>query len=97
LEQLLTIEILGQLYKFRTASKGVIAEAVAHLLENEVSKIENQHKEQTNQMNKIAILLSAAMNIAYENIELKQKYANLVSDLTFRTSRLIHELDNRMS
>lgn len=94
MEQLLTIEIFGQLYTFKTDSQVQTAKAVADFLECEIAKIESQGVVKSSQSNKFAILLSAAMNIACEHLEMKKKYSDLLNDLSFRTTKLIRRLDH---
>ncbi|MDD2390814.1 MAG: cell division protein ZapA [Desulfobacterales bacterium] len=94
MEQLLTIEIFGQLYTFKTDSQDQTARAVADFLECEITRSEMQQSDLTKQTNKFAILLSAAMNIAYNHIELKKQYSDLTNDLSFRTTKLLKRLDH---
>jgi len=90
----LTIEIFGQLYTFKTDSQDQTARAVADFLECEIARIETQQSDLSKQTNKFAILLSAAMNIAYKHIELKNRYSDLSNDLSCRTTRLLKRLDH---
>jgi len=59
-----------------------------------VARVENQQSGQSSNISKLAILMLAALNIANEHMELKNNYSKLLQDVTNRTSKLIHTLDN---
>jgi cell division protein ZapA (FtsZ GTPase activity inhibitor) len=93
LEQLVTIELFGQPYTFKTESDVNDPKEVADFLVREVSKIETQHSSKSPNVNKIATLILAALNIANENIELKNRHSDLLRDVSNRSSSLINALD----
>jgi len=70
LDQLVTIELFGQPYTFKTESDITNAKEVADYLVKEVTKVETQHSSQSS-VAKFATLILAALNIANENIEQK--------------------------
>jgi cell division protein ZapA (FtsZ GTPase activity inhibitor) len=92
LEQLVTIEIFGQPYTFKTDSDVVNAKEVADYLVQEVTKIETQDSSKSS-VTKFATLLLAALNIANENIEMKKKYSDLLQNFSKRSMNLIRTLD----
>jgi cell division protein ZapA (FtsZ GTPase activity inhibitor) len=92
LEQLVTIEIFGQPYTFKTDSDVVNAKEVADYLVQEVTKIETQDSSKSS-VTKFATLLLAALNIANENIEMKKKYSDLLKNFSKRSMNLIRTLD----
>jgi cell division protein ZapA (FtsZ GTPase activity inhibitor) len=94
LEQLLTIEIFGQPYTFETDSDLTKAKAVADVLVREVDKIESQQKKVGADLNKNTMLVIAALNIATENTELKQKHEKLIKTISRRAEQLIRSLDD---
>jgi cell division protein ZapA (FtsZ GTPase activity inhibitor) len=94
LEKTITIELFGQPHTFKANSDVTQEKEVADLLVREVARVENQQSGQSSNISKLAILMIAALNIANEHMELKRNYANLLRDVTIRTSKLIHTLDN---
>ncbi|HUV50233.1 MAG TPA: cell division protein ZapA [Anaerolineae bacterium] len=96
MEQLLTIELFGQPYKFKAESEITEAKEVAALLVKEVAKVETQQSGQTSDITRLAILIAAALNIANENFELKRNYSYLLQELSERSANLIHTLSANM-
>ena len=94
MDEFVTIELFGQTHTFKANSEVTKAKAVADLLVKEVSRIEDQQANQSSNMSKLTILMLAALNIANENIEMKNDHAKLLHDITDRTTNLIHTLDN---
>ena len=94
MEQLLTIEIFGQPYTFQTDSDLTKAKAVADVLVREVHKIESQHRKVGTDLNKSTMLVIAALNIATEHAELKQKHDKLLKTISRRAEQLIRSLDD---
>jgi len=92
LEQLVTIELFGQPYTFKTESDKTNAKEVADYLVKEVTKVETQHSSQSS-VTKIATLILAALSIANENIELKKKHSDLLIDISKQSANLICALD----
>jgi len=60
---------------------------------NEVQRIQQQNAGQPAHHSKLTILMSAALNIANENYELKQQYQEAVENICNRSDRLLHLLD----
>ncbi len=94
MEQLVTINIFGQPYTFKAETDFSRAQEVADLLEREVSRVENQQSSRTTHINKLAILIHAALNIANENVELKKKHTLLMQDICKRSDKLIQSLND---
>ncbi|OEU67561.1 MAG: hypothetical protein BBJ57_12310 [Desulfobacterales bacterium PC51MH44] len=92
MEQLVTIEIFGQPYTFKTDSDVVNAKEVADYLVQEVTKIETQDSSKSS-VTKFTTLLLAALNIANENIEMKKKYSDSLKNFSKRSMNLIRTLD----
>jgi len=93
LNQLVTIELFGQPYTFKTESDITNAKEVADYLVKEVTKVETQHSTQSS-VAKFATLILAALNIANENIEQKKKYSDLLIRISKKSANLIRELDD---
>ncbi len=94
MEQLVTIELFGQNYTFKTESDAVKAEKVVDLLVKEVAKVETEQSSQSLSMGKFTILVGAALNITNDNVELKRNYSELHQYLTKKSANLIHVLDS---
>jgi len=96
LEQLVTIELFGQPYTFKTESDVADAQEVADYLVKEVTKIETQHSSKSS-VAKLTTLILAALNIANENIELKKNHSDLLKDISKRSTNLMHALDTAVN
>jgi len=94
LEETVTIELFGQPHTFKANLEVAKVKEVADLLVEEVARVENQQSGQLPNISKLAILMLAALNIANEHMELKRNYTELLRDVTTRSTKLIHTLDN---
>ncbi len=94
MEKTVTIELFGQPHTFKANSEVTREKEVADFLVEEVAHVEKQQSGQSSNVSKQAILMSAALNIANEHMELKRSYSKLLRDVTNRTSNLIRTLDN---
>jgi cell division protein ZapA (FtsZ GTPase activity inhibitor) len=97
MEQLVTIELFGQLYTFRAQSEAEKAREIADTLVNEVAKVQSEQKKDTSTVTKTATLIIAALNIVNENMELKAHYQGLLRDISERSTALIRRLDDRIT
>jgi cell division protein ZapA (FtsZ GTPase activity inhibitor) len=93
LEQLVKIELFGQPYTFKAESEVKNAEKVADYLVKEVSKVTAQQLRQSSNINKLAVMILTALNIANENMELKREQSKILRDITKRSANLIRNLD----
>jgi len=93
LEQLVKIELFGQPYTFKAESEVNNAEKVADYLVKEVSKVTAQQSRQSSNINKLAVIILTALNIANENMELKREQSKFLQDITKRSANLIRNLD----
>ena len=98
MEQLVTIELFGQQYTFKPGEEVSRAKEVADFLVEEVSRIESetQPSGSSSSVNKLTILIIAALNIANENIKLKKNYSNFVQNISNRSIGLIRVLDENI-
>jgi len=94
LDQLVTINIFGQPFSFTSETDTKRAREVAGQLENEIARIEEQQSGVKSEKAKIAILISAALNIANENFELKSNYSELLHDVEIQSGRLLQLLES---
>ena len=93
MDQLVTIEIFGRPFTFRADKDVSTAREVADFLAQEVSKIEDQLSNKSSTINKQAVLILAALNIANEYFKCKQNHKDLLEIVSNRTSGLLNELN----
>lgn len=96
MEQLLKIELFGQPFTIKADSEVTKAREVADFLVKEVSKIEAQQRASTSNLNKLAILILAALNIANENLELKKNHYDFMQSISERAKAIDSLLDSRL-
>jgi cell division protein ZapA (FtsZ GTPase activity inhibitor) len=96
-EQLITIELFGQPYKFKSVPETENAQEVADVLVKEVGRIQDQQSKEAPGITQIAILILAALNIVNENMELKKKYSTLQETVSRRSDTLKRLLDAELN
>jgi cell division protein ZapA len=94
LENFVSIELFGQKYTFQTEAEADDAKEIADFLASEVAKIETKLEGNAARVNKIAIMIMAALNISNEYIEMKKNYSDVLMDISKRSSRLIYDLNS---
>ena len=92
MKQLLTIEIFGQPYTFKADQDFARAKEIADFFVKEVERIDTQQQGGSSGVNKTAVLILAALNIANENYELKRKQALFSRSVANRTNELLRLL-----
>ena len=93
MEQLLTIEILGQPFTFKTDSDIAEAKEMAGYVAKSVHQASAQFVNQSQIADNRAVLVLAALNIANEYFDLKKKHQQLLSDISRRSDKLLYALD----
>ena len=93
MDQHVTIEIFGHPFTFKADQDISKAKEVAAYLEEEVGKVERQLSAESVSINKRAILILAALNIANEYYDLKDKQAVLLEMMAQKTTGLLDSLD----
>ena len=96
MEELITITLFGKPYNFKVESDILKAREVADFLVEEVSKVESQQAHKSSEVAKVAILISAALNIANEHIELRKNHTDLLKNISEKSTSLIRVLDAHM-
>jgi len=94
LEQLVTIELFGKPYTFKAESEVEKAKEVANLLTKEVSRVESQQTGEPSTASQLTTLMLAALNIAYQNMELENNYSNILQDISERSAKLIRKIND---
>ena len=93
MDQHVTIEIFGHPFTFKADQDISKAKEVAAYLEEEVGKVERQLSAESVNINKRAILILAALNIANEYYNLKENQAVLLEMMAQKTTGLLDSLD----
>ena len=93
MDQHITIEIFGHPFTFKADTNISKAKEVAAYLEEEVGKVERQLSAESVSINKRAILILAALNIANEYFELKDNQAVLLEMMAQKTTGLLDSLN----
>lgn len=91
--RLITVELFGQPYTFKTEVEESRAKEIADFFIREVNKVEDQLSKAKKNVTKQTILILAALNIASENLELQRRYSNFLQNISERTTSLIQVLD----
>lgn len=93
MDQFFTIELFGQPYTFKADSEVSKAREVADLLVEEVTKIQNQQAALIPHIPKLTILITAALNMAHQILELKKETGEIVGHVSDRCEKLNRILD----
>lgn len=93
MEQIVTIQLFGRPYSFKAESEETRAREVADYLVDEVAKVEGNHTNRISDISKLAILISVALNITSDHVELKRNHSLLLRDISERSAKLIRLLD----
>ena len=93
MEKIISLELFGQTFNFQAESDPEKAQEVADLLKKEVIKVEEEHKAGTQPVSRLAILLSAALNIAHDSHDLKKNENSVLEKISERSTHLLHKLD----
>lgn len=91
--KIVSIEVFGQTFDFQADSDPERAKKVADWIMEEVAKVEKQHQGQSQPVSQLAIMISAALNIAYDSIEMKSNENRVLQEISGRSSRLSQKLD----
>jgi cell division protein ZapA (FtsZ GTPase activity inhibitor) len=87
-EQIITIEILGEAFRFKADEGDLSAEEIAQLLTDEVHKVASQFPAHALKTNKLAILVLAALNISKQYVELLNQHSRFLESVSSRANRL---------
>lgn len=96
LDQVLTIEILGQTFTFKTDVNRAEAQSVADYVLESVDQARAQCAGNTLNPDKRAILVLTALNIANEFFDLKKRHQRLLEDIGQRSGNLLHTLESQL-
>ncbi len=96
MDQLLTIDILGQPFTFKTDSDVLESRAVADYVSKTVGQVSSQCANDVPTSDKRAILILAALNITSEFFDLKKKHQELLHDINQRSAHLLDALETHV-
>lgn len=96
MDQVITIEILGQPFTFKTDAEISDAKAVADYVAKSVDQAERQCAQRTLVPEKRTILILTALNITNEYFDLKKKHQKLLKDIDQRSSNLLNTLESQL-
>ena len=97
MEQVLTIEILGQPFTFKADSDESNAKAVADFVVKSVDQARKQCAQKTLSPDKGAVLILTALNIANEYFDLREKHQKLLQDISRRSTNLLNTLSSQLA
>ena len=98
MENLITIELFGQTFTFKTESDMAKARIITGSLVKEVKRIQEQGVgRRSSEMTKLTILILAALNLASENYDLKMNHSEVVSQLADRSKNLLDRIDQSVN
>ena len=93
MEEIVTIELLGQQFSFKTDEDVSDVNEIKDLLINEVNAIEKKQPDESLTKSKVTIMTIAALNIANEYVKMKDNYTGLLKKISERSSSIIKKLD----
>jgi cell division protein ZapA (FtsZ GTPase activity inhibitor) len=93
-DHLVTIDILGQPFTFKSDESGTDARAVADYVANTVNHIQSQSPNKSQNLDKGAILLLAALNITSDLLTLKKKHQYLLQEIDNRSAHLLRVIES---
>ena len=96
MEQFITITLFDKPYTFKVESDILKAQEVADFLVQEVTKVESQQTNKSSEITRLVILISAALNIANEHIELKKYHTDLLKSISERSASLLRVIDSHL-
>ncbi|MBS0013319.1 MAG: cell division protein ZapA [Desulfobacterales bacterium] len=89
LEQIITIELLGEYFKFRADQNSRLdAREVADYLVTEVNQVASRFPAHAQKTNKLAIVVLAALNVAKQHMELKMEHDEFLESVASRASTM---------
>lgn len=94
MDHLVTIDILGQPFTFKSDEDGTDARAVADYVANAVNRIQSQSPKKVQDLDKGAILLLAALNITSDLFSLKKRHQQVLQDIENRSAQLLRAIES---
>ncbi len=96
MDDIVTIELFGDTYKFKAEDGVDNAKAVADHLIKEVDKVEKQLSGKSSHVTRFTLLLLASLNIANEYIELQRNHDDLLKNIADKQESLNRKIDKHI-
>ncbi len=97
MDQVLTLEILGQPFTFKADVDDADAKAVADYVIESVDRASSQCAQRAASPDKRAILILTALNITNEYFDLKKRHQRLLQDINQRSDDLLQTLESQVN
>lgn len=94
MDDIVNIELFGELFKFKAEPGVTDAAQIAEQLSEAVTKVEKQFAAKSPEISKLALLVLASLNISKELLELKRDHAELQNRVSERSERLITRMED---
>ncbi len=94
MDDIVTIELFGELFKFKAEPGVTDAAKIAEYLSEAVTEVEKQFAAKSPEISKLALLVLASLNISKELLELKSDHAELLNRVSERSERLITRMED---
>lgn len=94
MDHLVTIDILGKPFTFKSDEDGTDARAVADYVADAVKRIQSQSPDKKHDLDKGAILLLAALNITSDLFSLKKRHQQVLQDIEKRSVHLLQVIES---
>ncbi len=88
MEQVITIKLLGETFKFKADENRKNLEEILSYLMQEVQKVEEQIPAHALKTNKLAIMVMAALNMSKQFVALTSNHSDFLNSVSSRTSKL---------
>lgn len=88
MEEIVSIELMGETFRFKTDDNNLKTKEIANFLVREVQKVESQFPAHALTTNKLAILVLASLNISKQYLELADHYSDVLDSVASRAARL---------
>lgn len=93
MDNVISIELFKQIYKFKTDLDVEISQPAVEMLQNAVVKTQGGLPGAVPVKDQPIVLMMAALSLASESIRLKQQYNDLLNKLKSRSDNLIAKLN----
>lgn len=88
MEEIVSIELMGEIFRFKTDDDNLQTKEISDFLAQEVKKVESQFPAHALKTNKMAIMVLASLNISKQYLELADHHSNVLRSIATRTARL---------
>lgn len=97
MDRLVTIDILGQPFAFKSDTDELEARAVADFVVKAVEKVRSQQQKKNQFIDKSAVLILTALNITSDLFDLQKKHQQLLKEIDERSAQMLSAIDAKLS